>query len=69
MSLLCPYICENKNEYGYCKTTVCINQKFNQINAVVVCPVCKQERRQGEMMLGVEKPICAYCYKKKGGEG
>ncbi len=28
--LICPYICENKTEYGYCKTTSCINPKYNQ---------------------------------------
>lgn len=25
----CSYICNNKTSYGYCKTTVCINQKYN----------------------------------------
>lgn len=38
-----------------------------QLNMIVVCPVCNQKRRQGEMMLGVNKPICKYCHKKKGG--
>ena len=29
--LICPYICDNKTEYGYCKTTACINpNKYNQ---------------------------------------
>lgn len=28
-NLICPYICDNKTEYGYCKTTACINQKYN----------------------------------------
>lgn len=28
--LICPYICDNKTEYGYCKTTACINHKYNQ---------------------------------------
>lgn len=28
--LICPYICDNKTEYGYCKTTACINPKYNQ---------------------------------------
>lgn len=29
--LICPYICDNKTEYGYCKATACINPKYNQI--------------------------------------
>lgn len=29
MNNICPYICDNKTEYGYCKTTYCINQKHN----------------------------------------
>lgn len=28
MSNLCPYICNNKTEYGYCHTTGCINPKY-----------------------------------------
>lgn len=28
--LICPYICDNKTEYGSCKTTACINSKYNQ---------------------------------------
>lgn len=28
--LLCPYICNDRTEYGYCKTTACINTKHNQ---------------------------------------
>lgn len=28
----------------------------------VICPCCKQERRQGDMMCGTEKPICKYCW-------
>ena len=29
--MLCPYDCANKTEYGYCKTTACINQKHDHI--------------------------------------
>lgn len=28
---LCPYDCFNKTEYGYCKTTGCINPVYQQI--------------------------------------
>ena len=29
----CPYWrCPNRNELGYCKTTVCINPEFQQYN-------------------------------------
>ncbi len=24
----CPYVCDNKTEFGYCKSTVCINPAF-----------------------------------------
>lgn len=27
----CPYNCENKTSFGYCKTTACINPKYLQI--------------------------------------
>ena len=27
----CPYVCNNKTEYGYCKTTGCINPKYSSI--------------------------------------
>lgn len=26
----CPYVCNNKTEFGYCCSTVCINPKYNQ---------------------------------------
>lgn len=26
----CPYVCNNKTKFGYCKTTVCINPMYNQ---------------------------------------
>ena len=39
-----------------------------QLLIEVVCPVCNQKRTQGEMMLGVKKPICKHCYKKGGVE-
>lgn len=31
MSNICPcyFQCENKTELGYCKTSTCINQKYN----------------------------------------
>lgn len=38
------------------------------LNIIVICPVCKQKRRQGEMMCGTNKPICSHCYKEKGGD-
>ena len=28
--LICPYLCGNKTEYGYCKTTACVNPQYNQ---------------------------------------
>ena len=32
--LICPYICNNKTEYGYCKTTACINPEYNKIYTI-----------------------------------
>ena len=29
--LICPYLCNNKTVYGYCKTTACINPEYNKI--------------------------------------
>lgn len=40
---------------------------IEQLNMIVVCPVCKEKRRQGEMMCG-GKPMCRYCYGKMVGE-
>ena len=28
---VCPYDCENKTEFGYCKNTGCINPKYIHI--------------------------------------
>ena len=28
--MTCPYPCRNKTEYGHCKTTGCINPKFDR---------------------------------------
>lgn len=30
MTEVCPYPCQNKTEYGWCKTTGCINPKFDR---------------------------------------
>ena len=32
--LICPYICNNKTEYGYCKTTACINPEYHKIYTI-----------------------------------
>lgn len=35
MCNVCMHIdCTNRTEYGYCKTTACINPKYNQIQIV-----------------------------------
>lgn len=28
--ITCPYVCNNKTEFGYCCSTACINPKYNQ---------------------------------------
>ena len=40
-----------------------------QLNMIVVCPICKEKRKQGEMMCGTSKPICKYCYKEDKNDG
>ena len=37
------------------------------LDKIVVCPVCKEKRRQGEMMCGTNTPTCVHCYRKGGG--
>ena len=37
-------------------------KKIFDLSEIVVCPICKQERRLGEMMTG-GKRMCKYCYK------
>ena len=32
--LICPYICDNKTDYGYCKTTACINPEYNKMYTI-----------------------------------
>lgn len=27
----CPYDCDNKNEFGYCRNTGCVNPKYQNI--------------------------------------
>ncbi len=44
-----------------------IRYKSEYLNEIVICPVCGQKRRRGEMMCGTNKQICSHCYKKKGG--
>lgn len=52
MTYNCPHVCGNKTEFGYCKTTVCINPKYNQFSVtnwlenadyvqVIRCKDCK----------------------------
>ena len=58
----CPYVCNNKTEFGYCCSTVCINPKYNQrtINGgltgdyvqVVRCKDCKWWTKQEASLQG-----------------
>lgn len=32
----CPYPCSNKTDFGYCRTTGCINPKYSQMKTVTV---------------------------------
>ena len=36
----CPYNCNNKTEFGYCKTTVCIYGLPTFVHHGWVCPKC-----------------------------
>ena len=33
----CPYDCNNKNEFGYCRNTGCVNPKYQQIIHFTYC--------------------------------
>lgn len=35
------------------------------LDTIVICPICKQKRRQGEMIHSIQ--MCKHCYKEKGG--
>lgn len=35
MNLMCPYICDNKADNGYCATTACIHPKYRCENIVL----------------------------------
>lgn len=39
--------------------------KQEYLKMIVICPVCKQKVRYGEMMCGTGKPMCKYCYMKE----
>ena len=55
--LICPHICDNKTKYGYCKTTACINPKYNQSYIVSTYTLTNDE---------LKKILQA---REKGGEG
>ena len=71
----CPYVCNNKTEFGYCKTTVCINPMYNQQSItkwldkadyvqVVRCRECKHYNAGFECLregYGIEYPQDWYC--------
>ena len=54
--MICPYICDNKTEYGYCKTTACINPQYNKLCIVSNHTLTNEEIRkiQQEIMKGGE---------------
>ena len=44
----CPYICNNKTELGYCKTSVCVNPKYNSFCITSSKTLTKEELEQIE---------------------
>ena len=34
--ILCPFVCDNKTEFGYCRTSVCISQKYNSPRSITL---------------------------------
>ena len=38
MITICPYNCENKTLSGYCKTTACINPKYQGTRTIKIEP-------------------------------
>ena len=39
----CPYLCFNKTDYGYCRSTVCTNKSVNEHLANQVCSTSDEE--------------------------
>lgn len=55
----CPYVCNNKTEFGYCCSTACINPMYNRITVnqwlekadyvqVVRCKDCRHWQGKSE---------------------
>ena len=40
-------------------------RRYRDLTRIVLCPVCKEKRREGEMMCGTKKEICKYCHEKE----
>lgn len=38
MITTCPYPCDNKTEYGFCKTTGCINKDYRYLMSNIEIP-------------------------------
>ena len=60
----CPYPCRNKTEYGYCKTTVCINPKFDRTRTftwydpIEIAPIIEAEPRKHGRWIDRGKDMC-----------
>ena len=51
--LICPYICDNKTEYGYCKTTACTNPQYRE--QYMNCALTQDEIRKFKEIFDKEK--------------
>ena len=34
--ILSPFVCDNKTEFGYCRTSACISQKYNSPRSITL---------------------------------
>lgn len=48
---ICPYICDNKTGLGYCKTSVCVNPKYNSFYITSSKTLTKEELEQIEKQI------------------
>ena len=60
------YDCSNRTSHGYCKTSVCINERYSQVSSftLVHCCECKwlqwNMRQDGYLSIGATEYECLH---------
>lgn len=61
----CPYVCDNKTAYGYCKTTACIYNKVPIYTGPShMCSLCFKQENPHCVTITKEFWVCDDCLKK-----